>query len=119
MESWWSEGVSKKIPVNGKRTRYQIKLLKPKTRIETPVNCITLGKSDLKSCTSIGDIGAIARGPKPWAIDAKVEDAVAAAFQKGSQFLDQYEISEWYAEQCGHDDRRGNLTSGSHGSVEG
>lgn len=48
---------------------------------------MTLGKSDLKSCASMGNIGAIARGPKPWAIDVKVDDAVTVAFQKGFQFF--------------------------------
>ena len=75
-----------------------MKLLNPKTRIETPVNCTTLGKSDLNSWASIGNMGAMASGPKPWAKVVKVADAVVVAFQKESQFLEHRDISELYAE---------------------
>ena len=101
------------------RKWYQIKLLKPKTRIVTPVNCTTLDKSDLNSCASMGNMGAIARGPKPWAKETKVAEAVVEAFQNGSQFFKHYHVSGLYLEECRCNCRFGALTNGSWGSLEG
>lgn len=66
-----------------------MKLLNPKTRMETPVNYTTLGKFELNSCASMGNVGAIAKGPKPWAKEKKVAEAVVMNFQNGFQFFKQ------------------------------
>ncbi len=66
---------------------YQIKLLNPKTKIVMPVNCTTLGRSDLNSRASWGNMGAIARGPNPCANEKKVTDTVVEVFQKVLQFF--------------------------------
>ena len=59
----------------------------------TPVNCTTPGKSDLNSFASWGNMGAIAKGPKPWANETKVAEAVVEAFQKVFQFFAHYRVN--------------------------
>ena len=87
--------------------------MNPKTRIETPVNCTTLGKSDLNSCASMGNMGAMARGSKPWAKEKRVVEAVVEVFQNRSQFFKHYHVSGLYFEERKCNDSQGALTSGS------
>jgi len=65
---------------------YQKKLLKPSTKIQTPVNCTTPARSDLKDCISWGNIGARANGPIPWQNEVPVAIAIALIFQNRFQF---------------------------------
>jgi len=78
---------------------YQMKLLKPRTRIETPVNYTTLGISDSNSFANIGNMGAIASGPKPWAKETRVAETVVEVFQNAFQFCKDHGVSEFHIEK--------------------
>jgi hypothetical protein len=65
---------------------YQRKLLKPNTRIQTPVNC-TISDKLLSKVSSIwGIIGARARGPNPWLNVVNVAVNIVRVFQNRFQF---------------------------------
>lgn len=76
-----------------------MKLLKPRTRIETPVNYTTLGISDSNSFANIGNMGAIASGLKPWAKETRVADTVVEVFQNAFQFCKDHGVSEFHIEK--------------------
>ena len=83
----WMSSLTVRSPISKSRGTYHRKLLKPKTRMVTPVNCTTLAKSLSNSSTSSRNIGAMAKGPKPCTNVTRVADAVVEAFQKVLQFF--------------------------------
>ena len=64
----------------------QMKLLKPRTRIATPVNFTTLARSESNAAMRSGNMGARARGPMPCVKVTLVEAMIQQAFQNGDQF---------------------------------
>lgn len=65
---------------------HQKKLLKPRTRMHTPVNCTTDAKSLSNASMRLGNMGARARGPKPWIKETAVARAMVLNFQYRFQF---------------------------------
>lgn len=59
---------------------YQMKLLKPSTRMVMPVNWIASANEQLNSSSKYGNMGASARGPKPWKNVTAVEAVMVEAF---------------------------------------
>ena len=66
---------------------YQMKLLKPSTRIATPVNWMTAFRFESKASINCGNMGARANGPIPWTKVAAVAHVRVENFQKVLQFL--------------------------------
>ena len=66
---------------------YQMKLLKPSTRIATPVNWMTSFRFESKASINCGNMGARANGPIPWTNVAAVAHVKVENFQKVLQFL--------------------------------
>ena len=63
-----------------------MKLLNPKTKIQTPVNCTASPSVQRNSSMSAGNIGARASGPKPWLNVAIAVELMQAIFQEVAQF---------------------------------
>lgn len=64
----------------------QMKLLKPRTRIATPVNFTTSARPESNAAIKSGNMGARAKGPKPCVKVTLVEATMQQAFQNGDQF---------------------------------
>lgn len=64
----------------------QMKLLKPSTKIATPVNLTTDARSESNAWIKSGNIGASARGPKPCVNVTLVEAVMQQTFQNFDQF---------------------------------
>ena len=65
---------------------YHIKLLKPRTKIATPVNLTTAAKSASNASMRLGNIGANASGPKPCMKVTLVDAVMQRPFHNGLQF---------------------------------
>lgn len=67
-------------------TTYQMKLLKPRTRIAMPVNWMTSVRFESKDSINCGNIGARAKGLMPLTKVAAVAQVSVENFQKVLQF---------------------------------
>lgn len=63
-----------------------MKLLKPRTRIATPVKRTTPARSASNASMSAGNMGARASGPKPCVNETDVAAEIQSAFHIGDQF---------------------------------
>ena len=63
-----------------------MKLLKPSTRIHAPVNWTTPARSESNASMRFPNVGASARGLKPWVKDTAVDIDIAANFHFLLQF---------------------------------
>lgn len=63
-----------------------MKLLKPSTKIHTPVNCTASSRLQLKASIKAGKAGARARGPKPWVKVTMLALVMHAIFHAVLQF---------------------------------
>ena len=70
------------------RRTYHMKLLKPKTKIHTPVNWTAPARSVSNASMSCGNMGAKARGPKPWVKDRKETEVIDKNFHVVVQFCE-------------------------------
>ena len=64
-----------------------MKLLKPSTKIATPVNWMTSFRFESNASINCGNMGARANGPIPWTKVAAVAHVSVENFQKVLQFL--------------------------------
>lgn len=71
----------------GELNTHQMKLLKPRTRIATPVNLTTSVRFELNSLIYIGNMGARDKGPNPCVNDTLVEAMIVNAFHFVDQFF--------------------------------
>jgi len=63
-----------------------MKLLKPKTRIHTPVNCTASANEHSKALINAGNMGARASGPSPCVNVTMAADVMHAIFHGVLQF---------------------------------
>src|SRR4051812_15509799 len=72
----------------------QMKLLKPRQRMATPVNCTTSARLRFHSWMYAPNMGARARGPRLRLKDSAVAQKMAVFFQKGDQLSGSCRSSE-------------------------
>jgi hypothetical protein len=65
---------------------HQMKLLKPRTRIQTPVNCTASASVHEKASINAGNMGARASGPRPCENVTMAADVIHAIFHGVLQF---------------------------------
>lgn len=95
---------------------YQMKLLKPRTKMAIPVNWITSVRLESNASISCGNIGANDNGPNPWLNETAVAQVSVESFQNLFQFycIQKFSLSTLLSGQ--HESR---LTNGSWGSLDG